>query len=312
MAMATGGRERTGADLAVSVTGIAGPDGGSPSKPVGLTYVAVADGAGVAVRRYVWSGDRAENKRHSAAAALELLLERVEADGSVPLPPPADATPRRIPPPRPSPHDLRLRSGRGRAPAGPPGSADPVRRADPRRRGCRGRCERRGAPGGPCRRHRHRLRSGRAVAVHARPRGDGDRRRARTLRGPRHGRVAPGSPGGHEGADRDRSGQPELVAARDAGHPGRAVAAGRRRRGSRPDARRRWPGRTARARPRAGWSTSSSRRAPTRRRSSARCCRRRSPAVHRPRLAGGAATRSSSRPTSTPATSMPTSPASRS
>ena len=92
MAMATGGRERTGADLAVSVTGIAGPDGGSPSKPVGLTYVAVADGTGVAVRRYLWTGDRAENKGRSAAAALELLLERVQADGSVPLPPPADDT----------------------------------------------------------------------------------------------------------------------------------------------------------------------------------------------------------------------------
>ena len=84
MAMATGGRERTGADLAVSVTGIAGPDGGTPSKPVGLTYVAVADGTGVAVRRFVWDGDRAQNKRLSATAALELLLERVEAGGSAP------------------------------------------------------------------------------------------------------------------------------------------------------------------------------------------------------------------------------------
>jgi len=89
MAMATGGRERMGADLAVSVTGIAGPDGGSESKPVGLTYVAVADAAGVAVKRFAWSGDRAENKRRSAQAALELLLERVEADGAVPLPPPS-------------------------------------------------------------------------------------------------------------------------------------------------------------------------------------------------------------------------------
>jgi PncC family amidohydrolase len=79
MAMASGGRERTGADLAVSVTGIAGPDGGTPAKPVGLTYVAVADAVGVAVRRFVWSGDRADNKRRSAVAALELLLERVEA-----------------------------------------------------------------------------------------------------------------------------------------------------------------------------------------------------------------------------------------
>ena len=58
MAMATGGRDRTGADLAVAVTGIAGPDGGTPAKPVGLTYVAVADAVGVAVKRHVWSGDR--------------------------------------------------------------------------------------------------------------------------------------------------------------------------------------------------------------------------------------------------------------
>jgi PncC family amidohydrolase len=79
MAMATGGRARTGADLAVAVTGIAGPDGGTPSKPVGLTYVAVADAVGVAVKRHVWTGDRSANKRYSAGAALSLLLERVEA-----------------------------------------------------------------------------------------------------------------------------------------------------------------------------------------------------------------------------------------
>jgi PncC family amidohydrolase len=81
MAMATGGRERIGADVAVGVTGIAGPDGGTDAKPVGLTYVAVADEVGVAVRRFQWSGDRTENKRLSAAAALELLIERVDAAG---------------------------------------------------------------------------------------------------------------------------------------------------------------------------------------------------------------------------------------
>jgi PncC family amidohydrolase len=85
VAMATGGRMRTGADLAVSVTGIAGPDGGTPSKPVGLTYVAVADAIGVAVKRHVWGGDRSDNKRRSAEAALELLLARVgAAAGSTP------------------------------------------------------------------------------------------------------------------------------------------------------------------------------------------------------------------------------------
>lgn len=79
IAMAVGGRSRTGADLGASVTGIAGPDGGSPQKPVGLTYVAVADGVGTEVRRYLWSGPRADNKRASAEALLELILERIEA-----------------------------------------------------------------------------------------------------------------------------------------------------------------------------------------------------------------------------------------
>jgi PncC family amidohydrolase len=76
-AMAEGARERFGSSLAASVTGIAGPDGGSDAKPVGLTYVAVADADGVDVRRHVWSGDRAANKASSAAAVLELLIERV-------------------------------------------------------------------------------------------------------------------------------------------------------------------------------------------------------------------------------------------
>jgi PncC family amidohydrolase len=75
-AMAAGARERLGVRLAVAVTGIAGPEGGSEAKPVGLTYVAVADEGGEEVRRFHWTGDRAENKRLSAEAALELLLER--------------------------------------------------------------------------------------------------------------------------------------------------------------------------------------------------------------------------------------------
>jgi PncC family amidohydrolase len=78
-AMAVGVRERLGADLAASVTGIAGPDGGSAAKPVGLTYVAVADATGVDVRRFVWPGDRAANRRDSVVAVLELLLERAGA-----------------------------------------------------------------------------------------------------------------------------------------------------------------------------------------------------------------------------------------
>jgi PncC family amidohydrolase len=75
-AMAVGARDRLGVGLAVAITGIAGPDGGSAAKPVGLTYVAVSDDAGDEVRRFQWPGDRAENKRLSAEAALELLIER--------------------------------------------------------------------------------------------------------------------------------------------------------------------------------------------------------------------------------------------
>ena len=61
------------AHIAVAVTGIAGPDGGSEAKPVGLTYVAVAlrDGAAT-VERHLWPHDRDGNKRASALAALEL------------------------------------------------------------------------------------------------------------------------------------------------------------------------------------------------------------------------------------------------
>lgn len=84
-AMAVGVRERFGADLAASVTGIAGPDGGSPAKPVGLTYVGVADSGGVDVRRFVWTGDRAANRRDSVVAALELLIDRA-ATGPVAAP----------------------------------------------------------------------------------------------------------------------------------------------------------------------------------------------------------------------------------
>jgi len=77
-AMAQGALARSPAHLVAAITGIAGPGGGSPAKPVGLTYVAVADRGGHEVRRHVWSGTRGENKRASAGAALRLLLSRLE------------------------------------------------------------------------------------------------------------------------------------------------------------------------------------------------------------------------------------------
>lgn len=61
------------AHLALAVTGIAGPDGGGPEKPVGLTYVAAALRGGTAVvERHTWTHDRDGNKRASALAALAL------------------------------------------------------------------------------------------------------------------------------------------------------------------------------------------------------------------------------------------------
>lgn len=78
--MAEGIRERIGCDLAVAVTGVAGPDGGTPAKPVGLTYVATADAGGHRVCRHLWSGDRAANRQRSAAAALEMLIETLTGD----------------------------------------------------------------------------------------------------------------------------------------------------------------------------------------------------------------------------------------
>ena len=86
LAMAEGVRARLGCDLAVAVTGIAGPGGATAGKPVGLAYVALAGAHSTSVRRFTWDGDREANKAATARAALELLLE-----GAVALPagPPA-------------------------------------------------------------------------------------------------------------------------------------------------------------------------------------------------------------------------------
>ena len=71
--MARGARRALGADVAVSVTGIAGPGGALPGKPVGLTWIALSARDADQARQYVWSGDREANKAQSAEAALALL-----------------------------------------------------------------------------------------------------------------------------------------------------------------------------------------------------------------------------------------------
>ncbi|MHC1566971.1 MAG: CinA family protein [Candidatus Syntropharchaeia archaeon] len=73
MEMAKGVRERIGVDIGIAVTGIAGPGGGRPGKPVGLVYIALAWKNGVRVERYYFDGDREKNKERSADSALRML-----------------------------------------------------------------------------------------------------------------------------------------------------------------------------------------------------------------------------------------------
>jgi nicotinamide-nucleotide amidase len=76
--MAAGALSRSGCDLAVAVTGIAGPGGGGPDKPVGLVHLAAARrGASVHHARRVFPGDRAAVRLATVEAALNLTLEIV-------------------------------------------------------------------------------------------------------------------------------------------------------------------------------------------------------------------------------------------
>jgi len=71
--MARGARRALGTDIGVSVTGIAGPGGAMPGKPVGLTWIALSAHDAEEARHFIWSGDREANKAQSAEAALALL-----------------------------------------------------------------------------------------------------------------------------------------------------------------------------------------------------------------------------------------------
>ena len=76
-AMALGVRKTSGADIGIAVTGVAGPDGGTARKPVGLVYIALADARRVTVRRNHFFGDRAQVKFQSSQRALDLVRKRL-------------------------------------------------------------------------------------------------------------------------------------------------------------------------------------------------------------------------------------------
>lgn len=77
-AMAAGVRARFGADYGLAVTGVAGPTGGTPEKPVGLVWLAVADVAGATSRQHRFAGSREVNKDWAAQLALDLLRRRLQ------------------------------------------------------------------------------------------------------------------------------------------------------------------------------------------------------------------------------------------
>jgi nicotinamide-nucleotide amidase len=80
--MALGVRALFKADVGVSITGIAGPGGGMPEKPVGLVYIGVATAHTIQIRKYIWSGSRVENKQHSVVQAMRLVVEVLDKENS--------------------------------------------------------------------------------------------------------------------------------------------------------------------------------------------------------------------------------------
>lgn len=71
--MADGIRKLMKADIGLSDSGIAGPDGGTSEKPVGLFYIGLSSASGTVVEKHIFSGNRLENKRAAAEAALVML-----------------------------------------------------------------------------------------------------------------------------------------------------------------------------------------------------------------------------------------------
>ncbi|MBN2240414.1 MAG: CinA family protein [Dehalococcoidales bacterium] len=77
--MAAGAKNLLKADICISDTGIAGPGGATPEKPVGLFYIGLAHGNTVISRKHIFGNDREGNKQEAADTALRLLKEYLES-----------------------------------------------------------------------------------------------------------------------------------------------------------------------------------------------------------------------------------------
>jgi PncC family amidohydrolase len=80
--MARGVRTALGANIGISISGIAGPGGGLPDKPVGTAWIGLSATDGDWARKFVWDGDRRANKEASAVAALQFLLDYLNGNPS--------------------------------------------------------------------------------------------------------------------------------------------------------------------------------------------------------------------------------------
>jgi len=78
--MARGARKALGADIAISVSGIAGPGGGLPDKPVGTTWIGLVTPEGESAQVFYWKGDRRENKELSAQAAMNMAIGHLKSN----------------------------------------------------------------------------------------------------------------------------------------------------------------------------------------------------------------------------------------
>jgi PncC family amidohydrolase len=76
--MARGAHRVFNADIGISVSGIAGPGGGLPEKPVGTTWFGLVTSTGEWTRHFVWDGDRVQNKHYSSEAALQFVVDYLE------------------------------------------------------------------------------------------------------------------------------------------------------------------------------------------------------------------------------------------